>query len=148
MIEPSPGLSHHPAPQGGKLPGWKAFALIFGGPLAWFAQLNVGVALSSWPCFPHSDRLWAPIGSTNGSSGITLVIMILCIAVAFATGWLAQQMLRRVAHEEQGDHIELAEIGHGRTRFIALWAVILGYGSAIATALTFIAFLLVPRCAG
>ena len=147
MSAHDPGLSHHPAPHADRLSGGRAAILIFGGPAAWFLQLCIGVALTSRNCFPRSERFWTPLadpGAHVWAVGVMLAFVVLALGVGFA----AQRTLRHVAREEEGDHADLAEIGHGRTRFVALWGVALGYGSAIAAALTFVAFLLVPPCAG
>ena len=42
----------------------------------------------------------------------------------------------------------LMEIGAGRTRFLALWGMVLGVGFALAAAITAVAFIVLPRCAG
>jgi hypothetical protein len=147
----SPGpesLSHHPAPHARKLSNARAFFILFGGPLAWFVQFNLGVMLSGWPCYPSERRLAAPPPDYDWTRTGAVIVLGLGVLVALAAGFSAQLMLRRVRDEVEGGHAELAEIGHGRTRFIALWGVALGYGSAIAAALTLVAFLLVPRCAG
>ena len=58
----------------------------------------------------------------------------------------ALHLLRLVHDEGEGSHEDLLEIGHGRTRFIVLWAAYLGAGSAVATLATLAGFALVPRC--
>ena len=141
-------LSHHPAPHADKMSGARAFFILFGGPLAWFVQFNLGVMLSGWPCYPSDRRLPAPLPDYRWTVIGAVVVLGAGVLVAVAAGITAQRMLRRVRDEAEGGHAELAEIGHGRTRFIALWGVALGYGSAVAAALTLVAFLLVPRCAG
>jgi hypothetical protein len=40
------------------------------------------------------------------------------------------------------------EAGAARTRFLALWGALLGGGFALATAITGVAFVTLPRCAG
>jgi hypothetical protein len=55
---------------------------------------------------------------------------------------------RRTQDEAAGDTANLAESGAGRTRFLSLWGVLLGSAFAVATAMTGVAFLTLPRCAG
>ena len=141
-------LSHHPAPHRHRLSAAKAALLVFGGPVAWLTQLCIGVALVSWPCYPGGDRLWAPLAGHEWTRGVAVFVLLLFALAALAVGLLAHATLREVRHEEDGGHVELLEIGQGRTRFVAIWGVALGYGSAIAAALTLIAFAMVPRCAG
>ncbi|MDB5669336.1 MAG: hypothetical protein JWO25_295 [Alphaproteobacteria bacterium] len=148
MSQGPESLSHHPAPDAHKLSSARAFFILFGGPLAWFVQFNLGVILSGWPCYPSDRRLAAPPPDYEWTRAGAMAVLVLALLVAIAAGASAQIMLRRVRDEAEGGHAELAEIGHGRTRFIALWGIALGYGSAVAAALTLVAFLLVPRCAG
>jgi hypothetical protein len=147
-MSPTGGLSHHPAPHAERLSRAHIAFILCGGPAAWFIQLLLGVWLTSWPCFPHDQRLAAPLGDYGWSGVAAMVIVALCALVAGAAGLAGHRALRLVIDEESGKHEALAEIGHGRTRFISLWSVALGYGAAIAAILTFAAFLLVPRCAG
>jgi hypothetical protein len=55
MSSADPHVSHHPAPQRQVLPRQSFFA-VFGGPLAWFLQLNADFALASNPCFINNER--------------------------------------------------------------------------------------------
>ena len=138
----------HPAPHGHKLSTGQAFFILFGGPLAWFVQLCGSVALLGWPCFPMMDRYVEPMPHYGWTRGGAVVLLVLCVAVALATGWLSLAKLREVKDEKEGDHTDLIEIGHGRTRFIAMWGAILGFGFAIASILTIVPFLTESRCAG
>jgi predicted alpha/beta superfamily hydrolase len=47
-----------------------------------------------------------------------------------------------------GDSPHSIDVRTGRARFLALWGALVGGLFAIAAALTYIAFLLLPRCAG
>ena len=95
-------------------------------------------ALSHHPA-PHAERL---------SSWGALAVLLLCALVALAAGLLSWRKLREVKDEHPSDGRHLVEAGHGRTRFVALWGVILGLGFTVATLVTLVAFALVPRCAG
>ena len=139
---------HHPAPHRDKLSGWNASILLYTGPLAWLLQICVGEMMTSWPCFPDPDRRATPIAGYEWTWAGAMVLLVLCAAVACTTGILAWRKFREVREEREGGHEDLLEIGHGRTRFIALWAAYLGLGFAVATLLTLIAFALVPPCLG
>jgi len=139
---------HHPAPHRDKLSGWTASVLLYTGPLAWLLQICVGEMMTSWPCFPDSDRRAAPIAGYEWTWTAAIVLLVLCAVAACTTGVLAWRKFREVRGEREGGHEDLLEIGHGRTRFVALWAAYLGLGFAFATLLTLIAFALVPPCLG
>ena len=74
-----------------------------------------------------------------------LIAGVLVALVACLVSWRAYA---RTRDEAGGDHRHLIEVGAGRTRFLALWGMLLGAGFAVATSLTAVAFLLVPRCDG
>jgi hypothetical protein len=138
----------HPAPHADKLSTRRAFFMLFGGPIAWFVQLCGSVWLLGWPCYPMMDRYAQPMpnyGWTRAGAGGLLAI---CLMVALAAGLVSLAKLREVKDEKAGDHTDLIEVGHGRTRFTAMWGVILGFGFAIASILTIVPFLTVSRCVG
>jgi hypothetical protein len=136
-----------PAPHADKLSNRRTFFMLFGGPAAWLLQLFLSVPLSSWPCFPQADRLAGPLAGYGWTRFGVIVIMLGCVGLAAAAGWSSLTKLRETADEKPGSHSALIEIGHGRTRFTALWGVILGFGFTLACALTVIPLVLVPRCA-
>jgi hypothetical protein len=139
---------HHPAPHRDRLSPWMASFLLYTGPLAWLIQLCVGEMMTSWPCFPDMDRRTAPIAGYEWTWIGAIVVIALCAVTACITGLLAWRKACEVRDETEGGHDALVEIGHGRTRFVSLWAAYLGFGFALATLVTLIAFALVPRCLG
>ncbi len=80
--------------------------------------------------------------------GGAIAVLLLCALAAAVAGFLSWRKFVEVREEVEGDHDELVEVGHGRTRFVALWGVYLGGGFALTTLVTLVAFLLVPRCLG
>lgn len=142
------GLSHHPAPHRDEMSTLRAFVLLFTGPTAWFVQFCVGVQLASWPCYPADTRYLVPIEGYGWTREAALVLLLLCALAAAISGLASWRLLQRVSDEREGGHAELAEVGHGRTRFIALWGTILGAGFVVATLFTLAGFAMVPRCAG
>ena len=144
MSAPDP----HPAPHGHKLSTGQAFFMLFAGPVAWFVQLCGSVWLLGWPCFPMMDRYVQPMPHFGWTRPGAIVLLIVCMGVALAAGVVSLAKLREVQDEKEGSHTDLIEIGHGRTRFTAMWGVILGFAFAAAILLTIIPFLTVSRCVG
>jgi Na+-driven multidrug efflux pump len=116
----------------------ESFFALFGGPLAWFIQLTASFALVSQMCLRGGERTW---------TAMIAVTVAACLIALLATlvSWRAYA---RTKDEKAGDHRHVLEVGSGRTRFLALWGVMLGAGSAMAIALTAVAFFVLPRCAG
>lgn len=140
--------SRHPAPHAEKLPTGLALFMLFGGPAAWLVQVCLSASMLSWSCYPMTERLPAPMPGYGWTRIGALVLLALCVGVALAAGFVSRAKLNEVKNEKSGGHAELIEVGHGRTRFTALWGVILGFGFTIASLLTLVAFIMVPRCVG
>lgn len=148
MNSPEHALSHHPAPHRGRVSIGKLAFSVVAGPLAWFLQLNVGYALASWPCFPADQRMPSPGSEYAWSFPGMVGALFGAVLIALAALWVAWTILHNTRTEAPGDHRQLMEVGAGRTRFLALWGVLLGSGFAIATLVTAVAFIVLPRCAG
>jgi hypothetical protein len=61
---------------------------------------------------------------------------------------ISMRAFNRTRNEARGGAHHVMEAGAGRTRFLALWGMVLGAGFAVAAAITAVAFIAVPRCAG
>jgi hypothetical protein len=141
-------LSHHPAPQREHASAFASTFGLLGGPLAWFVQLCAGYGLASWSCFPKDQRGVTPVEGVSWSWPTMVVLWIAGVVIAIAAFLAAYRNFQQTRGEGRGDHAHLVEVGTGRTRFIALWGMLLGAGFAAATVLDVIAFLVLPRCAG
>jgi hypothetical protein len=130
------------------IPRSQIFFLLFGGPLAWFLQLNAGFALATQPCFLDSQRFPAPRSSLVWSWPAMIGILIAALAIALLSTVAAWRAYQRTKAESSGDHLHLMEIGAGRNRFLALWGICFGAGSAVVIIMTLVAFFVLPRCAG
>jgi hypothetical protein len=140
------GLSHHPSPAAGRVSRGRLAFVLYTGPLAWFVQLCAGEALTSQPCYRAAERLGVPVA--GGTHGAALTLILICAALAALAGYSGLRLLREVDTEVGGDRTDLVEIGQGRTRFIALWAAILGFFAAVVTLATLVGFALVAPCRG
>jgi len=140
-------LSHHPAPHRDRVALWMAGFGVIGGPLAWFVELCGGYALATAPCFNAAGtRRLLPEFAWTWPALLTL--LVLCVFVALAAFTVSYRSFARTREESGGDPRHLMEAGSGRTRFLALWGMLLGAGFAVVTALTAVGFALLPRCAG
>jgi len=141
-------LSHHPAPHRERASTvGSAFGLL-GGPLAWFVQLCAGYGLASWSCFPKDQRGVVPVVGVSWSWPTMVVLLVVSVIIAVAAFFAAYRNFQQTRDEGHGDHAHLMEVGSGRTRFVALWGMMLGAGFAVATVIDAVAFVVLPRCAG
>ncbi|OJU22563.1 MULTISPECIES: hypothetical protein [unclassified Sphingomonas] len=118
--------------------GLRASLLLCTGPIAWLVQLCVGAMMTSWPCFPETERRLAPLPGYRWTYAAAIALLVTCALAAALAGVMSW---RRFA-AARGDATE------ERTRFIGLWGMCLGAGFALATLITLVAFLLVPQCLG
>jgi hypothetical protein len=121
---------------------------ILGGPLAWFLQMCAGYALASWPCFPKNHRMVAPLPDYDWTFPAMIIGLLVGVAIALAAFFVSWSLFRRARSTSGGSHsIEIENRTH-RTRFLALWGMLLGAGFALTTIMTAVAFAVLPRCAG
>lgn len=77
-----------------------------------------------------------------------VAVSVAAIAVSAASFSVSRRVYNRVQTESPGSHQHLLDVGSGRTRFLALWGMVFGASFAIGTAVTTVAFFVLPRCAG
>jgi len=126
-------------PQRDRKPAAAALFGLIGGPLAWFLQLDAGYALASWPCFPKDQRVTLPLAGFAWTRPAIILLLVAAVIVGLAALLVSLRGLRPAADTAGGS---------GLDRFLALWGALLGGGFAIATVLTAVALLVLPRCAG
>ncbi len=139
---------HHPAPQAERVKTGEIFFELFGGPIAWLVQLSGGYALVSEACSADGGRALMPLRAASwawlGMIGL-MCAAILAASLSFLLSWAA---FKRTREETAGGGHHLMETGAGRTRFLALWGVMLSAGFAIATVFTAVALVTLPLCTG
>jgi hypothetical protein len=136
----------HPAPHRDRV-GLGTLAFItLGPPLAWGTRLVVNYGSSSYACYPASEPLNQPLASLHWVwallIGLDLVGMALCLA-ALA---VAYRTWRVTKHELQETGPPLIEIGDGRTRFFAIWGILIGIGFFVAILFDFVGLWVIPLC--
>jgi hypothetical protein len=138
----------HPAPHAHRVSSGESFFGLFGGPLAWVVQLYGGYALASQPCFRAGSRAAAPPPELIWTKPAMIGLTIIAVVVSLAALGVSMRAFNRTRDETHGGTHHVMEVGAGRTRFLALWGIVLGAGFAVAAAITAVAFIAVPRCAG
>jgi hypothetical protein len=141
LAEPKAGHAYRVRPR-------ESFFALFGGPVAWFLQLCAGYALASEPCFRDGYRVAAPLPALQWTWPAMILVMALAIAISLLSLLVSWRTFKRTREDGAGDAHQSISVSEGRTRFLALWGVLLGSGFALATTFTAVAFLTLPRCAG
>lgn len=140
------GLSDHPSPKRDRVSNAALLFAFLGGPLAWFAFQNLAYALFATPCFPSAERNSMLPASASWVWVLAIAAFLLCAAVAFLSGVVGLRLLRRTRGEQAGSSGGLEEAGTGRTRFVAYWGALLGFGFGILILSYAAALLVVPPC--
>jgi amino acid transporter len=148
MTPSDANAGRHPAPHANRVSPGESFFGLFGGPLAWVLQLYGGYALASQPCFRGGMPAAAPPPTLQWTWPAMLALTIAAVAVSFTAFGVSRREFNRTRNETHGGAHHVMEVGAGRTRFLALWGMLLGAGFALAAAITAVAFIVVPRCAG
>lgn len=117
--------------------------VLFAAPLAWFAQLSIGYVLATEPCFPTDRRLLAPAPRWAWTHAGLFAIAALCTLIALWAFACSLAALRR----QSGAAAGLSAAG-SRNRFATLWGVAFGGGFLVATLITGVGLMLLPRCGG
>jgi len=144
----TPATSPHPAPHANRVGLRESFFGLFGGPVAWLLQLCAGYALASDSCFREGIRTSAPPPGLEWTWPAMILITAAAVLMALLSLLVSWRAFKRTRQEAGGDSHHLAEAGSGRTRFLALWGMLLGSSFAIAAAMTAVAFFTLPRCGG
>jgi hypothetical protein len=142
------GVSRHPAPHAEQVKLGEVFFGVLGGPLAWYLQLCTGYALASAPCFRDGIRVAAPLPTLQWTWPAMIVALLAGVVIALLALGISWRAFRRTRQQTASGSAHFLEMGARRTRFLALWGVLLGSAFATATAMTAVAFILLPRCAG
>jgi len=141
-------MSHHPAPHRDQVSVFESAFGLLGGPAAWFAQLCAGYAMASWPCFPREEHRVVPEPGYAWTWTAVVAVSIAAVLISIAAFAVSRRIYNRVQGETHGGHEHLLNVGSGRTRFLALWGMVFGAAFAVGTAMTLIAYFVLPRCGG
>jgi hypothetical protein len=112
-----------------------AFA-VFAGPLAWFVELCCGYPLAATPCFAADHRLLSPDPRWAWTQSGLFAVAAVCALIALWSFLISLSALRR--HSAAGS----------RATFTALWGAAFGGGFFVATLLTGVGLIVLPRCGG
>jgi hypothetical protein len=147
MTADDAALSPRPAPQRRRVTAFEAIFGLIAGPLAWVAQLDLGYALASRSCFPRDERVLLPLAGSAWTWPVMVIGMLAAVTIGLAALLVSWRAYRGTRAEHAGGGRDMMDVGAGRTRFLALWGVLLGSGFALASSLTSVAFILLPQCA-
>jgi len=133
-------LPRAPRPLAGNI-----FAIV-GGPGAWFIQLCLGDLMASGGCYRGSSRFLGAASSQAWTWPAMIALLIVCAAIALAAFLVSFRRLRQTSGAGTPHDAPVPARTGGAAHFLALWGTFLGAGFCLATLLTVVAYLAVPRC--
>ena len=132
----------HPAPRRARVATWQPLVGIVGAPRLWAAQLTAGSAYGADACFERGHRL---VGGATAAAPAIIVSGVALLG-ALTAAFLSWRLVRRTRGENGEDSEVVLDTGHGRTHFMARWAIILSLGFALAILVNLVAMLGTPPC--
>ena len=143
----------HPAPARERVGRTGLWFGLFGAPAAWSVQTLADTAIAAHACYPRLTPTDEPV--TGGMLAITLAVSAAALAVSIAALVVALRSWSRTRHEHQersggasahGAEHALLETGEGRTRFMALSAVMMSVTFLVACLAHAASVLIVGAC--
>ena len=133
----------HPAPARGAISLWVLFFGLAAGPTIWIVHLVANAILAAHGCAPGSVGRAAAHWSATRTTLVAVDIVALSVTLAAAAASLWCWRTVRQEHSDTGD---IAQVGEGRTRFIAICGLLASAGFAIAILFDTFAAVMVPQC--
>jgi hypothetical protein len=134
MTEASGVTESHPSPHRQQVTLASLWFGLFGAFAAWSIQVPLAYALVSHSCYPARMPLARPL--LGMLRPLTIGISLVALGVAIASAAMAYRGWKRTGGEAPGQHLELLEVGEGRSRFMALGGVLTSVLFAVAIILT------------
>lgn len=116
-------------------------------PSLWGLRLIVNFALDSHFCYPADARQFSLAGPAAWVWPTLLAVDLLALVFAAAAAAISYLYWRASRDELASGRAPLIEIGEGRTRFLALWGLMVGVGFVVATVFDLFTLWIVPPCA-
>jgi hypothetical protein len=138
------GSAAHPAPYRDRTTLWELTFAVLAPPLAWSIHLVLNYAFASHSCFPDGTPQAAPslralrvlLLAVDGAS---LLISAIAVLIAYRAWQVSAQEMADIAPP-------LVETGEGRTRFLAVWGLLIGIGFFVAVLFDFVGLWILPPC--
>jgi hypothetical protein len=143
---PAPSAPLQSASQRDRVSGWSTAAGLGLGPLAWFVQLSLNVALASAACYPKDIPL--PLPAWSGLAPVLWLAELVALVLCVLGGWLAWRNWRRSTGERPAAGHAPSGNGDGRTCFLALAGMLTSALFLLAIGFAVISTAIGPGCGG
>ena len=117
---------------------------LFGAPAAWAAQLISNYALMGHFCYPRDTPLASP--TFGGVRALSIVISAILLLVGVTALTVALHSWNAARYRRAAEHHEVAEVGEGRTRFMAMAGIVASGIFVYALVMAGIPLVTMPVC--
>ncbi len=117
---------------------------MFGGPFVWALQSIADFALVAHFCYPNDTPVATP--TFGGVRAVGLAVSVVCLLVAVAALFTALRAWGVTRHGHEGEHREVAEVGEGRARFMALAGILVSGIFVYAVLMNALPLVTMPVC--
>ncbi len=143
----------HPAPARGQAHlGVLLFGLM-GAPVTWAAHLLANVTIAGRACYSGAELRPPDLAAAHATQTLILAIDAVAALLALAALIVSYRAWRQTRHEQPPQsqdgsaHEHVAEVGEGRTRFIALGGILMSSVFFVAILFDTYAAIVMPECA-
>lgn len=143
---PSLHRQPHPAPQRRRVGRWGTWFGLLGAPLAWGLQLLVNAAIGAHGCYPSDMPLATSIWPH--ARAVMAAVELGALALVLAAAWGAWRSWQRTREERPGSAHQLIGGGDGRTRFMAMAALMTSALFLLAVLFSALNLAATPACGG
>jgi hypothetical protein len=137
----------HPAPRRHEVSSLTLAFCLLAAPSLWGLRLVINFAIDSYFCYPGDTRQVALPGGLSWVWPTLIAINALTILVAAAAAITSLGLWRSSRDEFARSSGPLIELGEGRTRFLAIWGLIISIGTIAAVVFDLAALWVIPICA-
>jgi hypothetical protein len=134
----------HPTPYRHRSSLAELIFITFAPPLAWSAHLILNYAVASHTCFPDGTPQATP--SFDGLRALLIGIDVASLAISVVVLLMAHRLWRASTAELRQAEAATVRTGEERTRFLALWGILIGLLFFVAVFFDFVGLWILPIC--
>lgn len=142
----SAAITHdaHPAPYRGRTTLLELIFVTVGPPLGWSLHLVVNYAFASQSCYPDGRPLISPL--FRGLWPLLIAVDVASLAISASAVIVGYRLWQATSEEVTQIEPAIMEEGEGRTRFLAIWGMLIGIGFFVAVFFDFVGLWILPIC--
>jgi hypothetical protein len=128
--------------------GWAALYYgLFAAPIFWAGNFMVDYGLVTHACYPGNDPRWDGQPGFRFAWWLALLFYFITLGVCASAGYVSHRNWIETRSEAEGAIDEVIELGHGRTRYLAMIGIWFSALFFAATLFGIVIWAIEPLCA-